>query len=220
MRCCSAVAWPTRCSWRRDIEIGSSLAEPDRVDDARRLIVRAPSEACASLVPTDVVVARSLDSTTASIASVEPYLPTRQSSTSVPKPSPAIASRSPAREPSSGTDPWACSSGGHSRRVPSASRAVWPSQRLHRRRRRRLVGRDRGGRGWRSESTTSRPAAARHWSISRGESCRGSPPSLTHERDGSPRWYDCRAQRNLRIEAVPRTPGARVDPCKPRSTSS
>jgi phosphoglycerate kinase len=51
-------------------QIGSSLAEPDRVDAARRLIVSATERGVRVDIPTDVVVARSLDSMTASIASV------------------------------------------------------------------------------------------------------------------------------------------------------
>jgi phosphoglycerate kinase len=44
-------------------EIGSSLAEPDRVDDARRLMERAAERGVLLLAPTDVVTAESLEST-------------------------------------------------------------------------------------------------------------------------------------------------------------
>ena len=51
-------------------DIGSSLAEPDRVDDARRLIDSAKERGVLVAVPTDVVTARSLDSTQTNVASV------------------------------------------------------------------------------------------------------------------------------------------------------
>ncbi len=44
-------------------EIGSSLAEPDRVDDARWLMERADERGVMLLAPTDVVTAESLEST-------------------------------------------------------------------------------------------------------------------------------------------------------------
>src|SRR5215218_9610244 len=50
--------------------IGSSLAEPDRVDEARRLIDNAGQRGVLMGVPTDVVVAGSLDRTTVSTTSV------------------------------------------------------------------------------------------------------------------------------------------------------
>jgi phosphoglycerate kinase len=52
-------------------EIGSSLAEPDRVDDARRLIDNAQERGMLMALPTDVVTARSLDSTQTNVASVD-----------------------------------------------------------------------------------------------------------------------------------------------------
>jgi phosphoglycerate kinase len=52
-------------------EVGSSLAEPDRVDDARRLIESAKERRVVLVVPTDVVTARSLDSTTTTVTSVD-----------------------------------------------------------------------------------------------------------------------------------------------------
>jgi phosphoglycerate kinase len=52
-------------------EIGSSLAEPDRVDDARRLIDNAEEQGVLVAVPTDVVTALSLDSTQTNVASVQ-----------------------------------------------------------------------------------------------------------------------------------------------------
>jgi phosphoglycerate kinase len=51
-------------------EIGSSLAEPDRVDDARRLLESAKERGVLLLVPTDVVIARSLDDTESNVARV------------------------------------------------------------------------------------------------------------------------------------------------------
>ena len=51
-------------------QIGSSLAEPDKVDEARRLIDSASQRGVLLALPTDVVVAASLDSMTASITSV------------------------------------------------------------------------------------------------------------------------------------------------------
>ena len=50
--------------------IGSSLAEPDRVDEAHRLIDNAGQRGVLMGVPTDVVVAGSLDRTTVSTTSV------------------------------------------------------------------------------------------------------------------------------------------------------
>jgi phosphoglycerate kinase len=52
-------------------QVGSSLAEPDRVEGARRLIESAKERGVLMDVPTDVVIARSLDSTTAKVTSVE-----------------------------------------------------------------------------------------------------------------------------------------------------
>jgi phosphoglycerate kinase len=52
-------------------QIGSSLAEPDRVDEARRLIDTAQAQGVRILVPTDVVTARSLDSTNAAVAAAD-----------------------------------------------------------------------------------------------------------------------------------------------------
>jgi phosphoglycerate kinase len=49
-------------------EIGSSLAEPDRVDDARRLIDSARERDVLLALPSDVVIARSLDSTETDVA--------------------------------------------------------------------------------------------------------------------------------------------------------
>jgi len=55
--------------------IGSSLAEPDRVDEARRLIDNAGQRGVLMGVPTDVVVAGSLDRTTVSTTSVGAMTP-------------------------------------------------------------------------------------------------------------------------------------------------
>jgi phosphoglycerate kinase len=52
-------------------QIGSSLAEPDRVDDARRLLETAEARGVLILVPTDVVTASSLDSTTPTVAATD-----------------------------------------------------------------------------------------------------------------------------------------------------
>jgi len=52
-------------------QIGSSLAEPDLVDQARRLIDTAKARGVRILTPIDVVTARSLDSTKATVAAVE-----------------------------------------------------------------------------------------------------------------------------------------------------
>jgi phosphoglycerate kinase len=52
-------------------QIGMSLAEPDRVDEARRLIDTAQARGVRILVPTDVVTAQSLDSTNATVAVVD-----------------------------------------------------------------------------------------------------------------------------------------------------
>jgi phosphoglycerate kinase len=52
-------------------QIGSSLAEPDRVDEARRLIDTAQAQGVRILVPTDVVTARSLDSAIAAVAAAD-----------------------------------------------------------------------------------------------------------------------------------------------------
>jgi phosphoglycerate kinase len=51
--------------------VGSSLAEPDLVDEARRLIDTAEARGVRILVPTDAVTARSLDSTHATVAVVD-----------------------------------------------------------------------------------------------------------------------------------------------------
>ncbi|MBW3631755.1 MAG: phosphoglycerate kinase [Chloroflexi bacterium] len=51
-------------------EIGSSLAEPDRVNDARRLVDRAAERGVLLLAPTDVVTAESLESTVTKVVSV------------------------------------------------------------------------------------------------------------------------------------------------------
>ena len=52
-------------------EIGSSLAEPDRVDDARRLVERAAERGVLLLAPTDVVIAKSLESMEMNVVPVE-----------------------------------------------------------------------------------------------------------------------------------------------------
>jgi phosphoglycerate kinase len=52
-------------------QVGSSLAEPDLVDEARRLIDTAEARGVRILVPTDAVTARSLDSTHATVAIVD-----------------------------------------------------------------------------------------------------------------------------------------------------
>jgi phosphoglycerate kinase len=52
-------------------QIGSSLAEPDLVDEARRLIDTAKARGVRILTPIDVVTARSLDSTKATVTAVE-----------------------------------------------------------------------------------------------------------------------------------------------------
>src|SRR5919112_4090611 len=52
-------------------QVGSSLAEPDLVDEARRLIDSAEGQGVRILVPTDAVIARSLDSTHAAVATVD-----------------------------------------------------------------------------------------------------------------------------------------------------
>src|SRR5215218_6369503 len=52
-------------------QIGSSLAEPDLVDGARRLIDTAEARGVRILVPTDVVTARSLDSTNGTVTGVD-----------------------------------------------------------------------------------------------------------------------------------------------------
>jgi phosphoglycerate kinase len=51
-------------------EIGASLAEPERIDDARRLIAMASRRGVPLLVPTDVVVAPSLESETGTVVPV------------------------------------------------------------------------------------------------------------------------------------------------------
>jgi phosphoglycerate kinase len=45
----------------RDEPVGDSLIEPNRVDDARRMIARAEERGCALLLPTDHVVADAVD---------------------------------------------------------------------------------------------------------------------------------------------------------------
>jgi phosphoglycerate kinase len=52
-------------------QIGSSLAEPDRVEEAHRLIERAREQSVFMAVPTDVVIAKSLDSIMTNVVSVE-----------------------------------------------------------------------------------------------------------------------------------------------------
>ena len=56
-------------------EIGSSLAEPELVKDARHLGESARERGVLMLVPTDVIIAQSLDSTQAKIATVEAIPP-------------------------------------------------------------------------------------------------------------------------------------------------
>jgi phosphoglycerate kinase len=51
-------------------EIGSSLAEPDRREEARRLIERVKERSVLMAVPSDVVIAESLDSTRTKIVPV------------------------------------------------------------------------------------------------------------------------------------------------------
>src|SRR5215216_3548437 len=55
----------------RGLEVGSSLAEPDRVDEARRLIGTAEERGVLMVVPTDIVTARSLESTKTSVTAVD-----------------------------------------------------------------------------------------------------------------------------------------------------
>ena len=56
-------------------EIGSSLAEPELVKDAGRLVESAGERGVLMLVPTDVIIAQSLESTQAKIATVEAIPP-------------------------------------------------------------------------------------------------------------------------------------------------
>jgi phosphoglycerate kinase len=52
-------------------QTGSSLSEPDRVEEARRLVDSAEGRGVHIDIPTDVVIARSLDSTTAQVVPVD-----------------------------------------------------------------------------------------------------------------------------------------------------
>jgi phosphoglycerate kinase len=52
-------------------QTGSSLSEPDRVEEARRLVDSAKERGVHIDIPTDVVIARSLDSTTAQVVAVD-----------------------------------------------------------------------------------------------------------------------------------------------------
>ena len=52
-------------------EIGSSLAEPDRVEQARKLVDRANEREVQLLTPTDVVIAESLDSIVTTITAID-----------------------------------------------------------------------------------------------------------------------------------------------------
>jgi phosphoglycerate kinase len=52
-------------------QTGSSLSEPDRVEEARRLVDSAEGRGVHIDIPTDVVIARSLDSTTAQVVAVD-----------------------------------------------------------------------------------------------------------------------------------------------------
>ncbi|HKG28499.1 MAG TPA: phosphoglycerate kinase [Thermomicrobiales bacterium] len=52
-------------------QTGSSLSEPDRVEEARRLVDNAEERGVHIDIPTDVVIARSLDSTTAQVVPVD-----------------------------------------------------------------------------------------------------------------------------------------------------
>jgi 3-phosphoglycerate kinase len=52
-------------------EIGSSLAEPDKLNDARRLVEVADDRGVLLLVPADVVTAESLDSSETAVVSIE-----------------------------------------------------------------------------------------------------------------------------------------------------
>jgi phosphoglycerate kinase len=52
-------------------EIGSSLAEPDRVKQARKLVDRANESGVQLLTPTDVVIAESLDSIITTITAID-----------------------------------------------------------------------------------------------------------------------------------------------------
>jgi phosphoglycerate kinase len=52
-------------------QIGSSLSEPDRVEEARRLVDSAEERGVHMDIPTDVVIAQSLDSTTRQVVSVD-----------------------------------------------------------------------------------------------------------------------------------------------------
>jgi phosphoglycerate kinase len=52
-------------------QTGSSLSEPDRVEEARRLVDNAEGRGVHIDIPTDVVIARSLDSTTAQVVAVD-----------------------------------------------------------------------------------------------------------------------------------------------------
>ncbi len=52
-------------------QVGSSLAEPDLVDEARRLIDTAEARGVRILTPTDVVIAGSLDSKKATVAAID-----------------------------------------------------------------------------------------------------------------------------------------------------
>jgi phosphoglycerate kinase len=55
-------------------EIGASLAEPDRVEQARKLVDRANESGVQLLTPSDVVTAESLDSTVTTITAIDAVL--------------------------------------------------------------------------------------------------------------------------------------------------
>jgi phosphoglycerate kinase len=55
----------------RGQEVGRSLAEPDRLDDARHLIAEAAKREVRLLIPSDVVIAPSLESTTGAVVAAD-----------------------------------------------------------------------------------------------------------------------------------------------------
>ena len=52
------AAWPTRSCSRRARAIGKSLAEPDRAEDARRILASAEAKGVQVVLPVDVIVAK------------------------------------------------------------------------------------------------------------------------------------------------------------------
>ena len=154
-RSSSAAGWPTRSCSPRARPIGKSLAEPDRVEDARRILVdRREATACAVILPVDVIVAKEVTRGTEYKTLPAEKIPASWHIVDLGKASQDLMVEAPGRRQDRVLERAARASS-RSRRSPTARRRVARlprrprrGRRDGRRRRRRLGRRGRPSRAW------------------------------------------------------------------------